>query len=153
MGGGELEVGEARQVRHERRSGHARTEVVQGDGDDQHLQVGAHVGEHHEQQVGTGRGHAADEQDRQYPEPHDQQAAHAGAEQGHDQAEDLAHSGDLVLGETLVDIEHVGHDAHHRVGHAIGGNQPEQQQRLPTVAQDKVVDRREHGRQAPAAHG
>jgi hypothetical protein len=75
------------------------------------------------------------------------------SEQGHDQAEDLADPGDLILGEALVDIEHVGHHAHHRVGHAIGSNQPEQQQRLPAVAQDKVIDRREHRRQAAAAHG
>src|SRR5471032_2058446 len=153
LGGRELEVGQARQVGNERRGRHARTEVVQGNGDNQHLQVGAHVGEHHEQQVGGGRGDTADEQDRQDAETYDQQAAHAGAEQRHDQAENFADAGNLILGEALVDIEHVSHYAHDRVGHSIGSNQPQQQEGLPAVAQDKVVDRRQHRRQAAATHG
>ncbi|MNP07621.1 hypothetical protein D3C76_996510 [compost metagenome] len=127
MGGGELEVGQARQVGDERRGRQARTEVVQGNGEDQHVQVGAHVSEHQEQYIGARRRYAANEQDWQDAKAHDQQAAHAGAYQGHDQAKDLADAGDLILGETLVDVEHVGHDAHDRIGHPVGRDQPQQQ--------------------------
>ncbi|MNO60027.1 hypothetical protein D3C76_506290 [compost metagenome] len=53
----------------------------------------------------------------------------------------------------MVDVEDVGHDPHHGVRHAIGRNQAQQQQCLPAVAHDEVVDRCQHRRQAASAHG
>ena len=117
------------------------------------MQIGSDAAEQGEQQIGGRRGHAADEQDRHDAEAHDQQAAGAGAEQGHDQPEQLADAGDLLLGKAQVDVEHVGHHAHHRVRHPVGGDQAEHQQGLPAIARDEVADRREHRRQAAPAHG
>jgi hypothetical protein len=62
------------------------------------------------------------------PNADDQQAAHAGADQVMIRPKILLTLAIWILGEALVDVEHVGHHAHHRVGHPIGGDQPEQQQ-------------------------
>ena len=91
-----------------------------------------------EQQVAGGAEHGAQHQHAHHAQAHRQRAADEGADQRHDHAEHLGDGRHLVLGVAHVDVERIGHDAHHHVADAVDGDQRQDQHRLPAVAAQEV---------------
>ena len=69
------------------------------------------------------------------------QPAHGGAQHGHEEAEELGHGGDLVLGVADVQVEGVGHHAHGDVADPVDRHQRQQAQGDPPVAAEEVPER------------
>ena len=104
----------------------------------------AAAGQPDEQQIGGRRQQGAEEQRLHDAHARGEHAADRRTCDGHAHAVYLGHAGHLVLGVAHVDIEGVGHDAHHHIGNAVAADQRQQQHRLPAVAAHEVDEGRYH---------
>lgn len=91
-----------------------------------------------EKQIGRSRQQAAQKERSHDTDARGDRAARKGAHQCHDQAEDLAYGRHFLFGKAQIRIEGIGHDAHHHIADAVGGNQRQNHRRTPAKTREEI---------------
>ena len=132
-------VAEQGQVGDEGRRAHAAGQVLDADGEHEETHVGSDRGLGGEHEVGEHLQDAAAEQAPQHAVARHDDAAQEHADQGGDDAEDLADRGDLAEREADPDVEGVGHDAGEGIAQLVEQDEDQDQQRgLDAIAGEEL---------------
>ncbi len=149
MGGGEGDVGEAREIGDERRRAHAAGEILGADGERQHQGIVADHGLDRVHEIRQQLQNPADEQAAIETEALRRQPAHGDAGECRHESKQLADVGDLDLAEAHIDVKRIRHHAGERVAELV--EHDEHQHGEPTRPLDEIAERRDHRRFDPGA--
>ena len=88
--------------------------------------------------IGSGRKNSSEKERSHHADAHSHNAPHKSADQRHNDAEDLAHRGNLLFAKTQISIKGICHHPHYHIADTISRDQKQDHKRPPTEALEKI---------------